>query len=239
MMLMVWVSRVFSFWSMNQRVDFKYRKLVIFTLAASILQPTVSIIFMLHSSNKVLARIFGIAVVQFALYAWMFVDMMAKGKTFYSKRYWTYALRFNIPLLPHYLSMNVLSSSDRIMIGNMVGTSEVGIYNLAYSISLIMTMFNNALLQTIEPWIYRKLKENKATDIAQVAYAIAPGPTATPMLAKKEGDSIYEPYTPSHRYAMPEELASLALFMVSGAGNMIVGDTVYMTGGSGTITMHH
>ena len=59
------------------------------------------------------------------------------------------------------------------------------------------------------------------------------------MLAKKEGDSIYEPYTPSHRYAMPEELASLALFMVSGAGNMIVGDTVYMTGGSGTITMHH
>ena len=46
----------------------------------------------------------------------------------------------------------------------------MGIYNLAYSISLIMTMFNNALLQTIEPWIYRKLKENKATDIAQVAY---------------------------------------------------------------------
>ena len=72
-----------------------------------------------------------------------------------------------------------------------------------------------------------------------VVNAIAPGPTATPMLAKKEGDSIYEPYTPSHRYAMPEELASLALFMVSGAGNMIVGDTVYMTGGSGTITMHH
>lgn len=72
-----------------------------------------------------------------------------------------------------------------------------------------------------------------------VVNAIAPGPTATPMLAKNAGDSIYEPNTPSHRYAMPEELASLAVYMVSGAGNMIVGDTVYMTGGSGTITMHH
>lgn len=72
-----------------------------------------------------------------------------------------------------------------------------------------------------------------------VVNAIAPGPTATPMLAKYEADSIYEPYTPCHRYAMPEELAALAVFMVSGAGNMIVGDTVYMTGGSGTITMHH
>lgn len=40
-------------------------------------------------------------------------------------------------------------------------------------------------------------------------------------------------------YAMPEELASLAVFMVSGAGDMIVGDTFYMTGGSGTITLHH
>ena len=72
-----------------------------------------------------------------------------------------------------------------------------------------------------------------------VVNAIAPGPTATPMLSKHEGDSIYEPFTPSKRYSTPEELASLAVFMVSGAGNMIVGDTVYMTGGSGTITMHH
>ena len=68
-----------------------------------------------------------------------------------------------------------------------------------------------------------------------VADAIAPGPTATPMLAKKEGDSIYEPYTPSHRYAMPEELASLALFMVSGAGNMIVGDTLKKICFSGSV----
>ena len=170
MMLMIWVSSVFSFWSMNERVDFKYQKLVIFTLAASVLQPIVSIVLMLHCNDKVFARILGIVITQMILYAWMFADMMVKGKQFYSKKYWSYALKFNIPLLPHYLSMNVLSSSDRIMIGKMVGTSEVGIYNLAYSISLIMTMFNNALLQTIEPWIYRKLKENRGADIAQIAY---------------------------------------------------------------------
>ena len=72
-----------------------------------------------------------------------------------------------------------------------------------------------------------------------VVNAIAPGPTATPMLGKSETDCIYESYNPSHRYAMPEEIAALAVFMVSGAGDMIVGDTFYMTGGSGTITLHH
>ncbi len=40
------------------------------------------------------------------------------------------------------------------------------------------------------------------------------------------------------RFAMPEEIAALAVFMVSGMGDMIVGDTFYMTGGSGTITLH-
>ena len=71
-----------------------------------------------------------------------------------------------------------------------------------------------------------------------VVNAIAPGPTATPMLEKNKGDSIYEPNTPSGRYSTPEEIASLAVFMISGAGDMIVGDTFYMTGGSGTITLH-
>lgn len=72
-----------------------------------------------------------------------------------------------------------------------------------------------------------------------VVNAIAPGPTATPMLGKYVGDSIQALSNPSGRYIMPEEIAQLAVFMVSDFGNMIVGDTFYMTGGGGTITLHH
>lgn len=68
--------------------------------------------------------------------------------------------------------------------------------------------------------------------------AIAPGPVATQMLGKKEGDSIYNEFSPSGRYALPSEIAELALFMVSDLGNLIIGDTFYITGGSGTISYH-
>ena len=71
-----------------------------------------------------------------------------------------------------------------------------------------------------------------------VVNAIAPGPTATPMLGKNEGDDIYNEVCPSGRFAMPSEIAALATFMVSDMGDMIVGDTFYMTGGSGTISLH-
>lgn len=72
-----------------------------------------------------------------------------------------------------------------------------------------------------------------------IVNAIAPGPVATPMLGKTEGDSIENPEGPCGRFAMPSEIASLAVFMVSDLGNLIVGDTYYMTGGSGTISMKH
>lgn len=71
-----------------------------------------------------------------------------------------------------------------------------------------------------------------------VVNAIAPGPTVTPMLGKNEGDNIYHPTIPAGRFIMPSEVAALATFMVSDMGDMIVGDTFYMTGGSGTITLH-
>ena len=66
-----------------------------------------------------------------------------------------------------------------------------------------------------------------------VVNGIAPGPTATPMMGRS--DDISWKGNPSGRMSTVEEIASLALFMVSGQGDGIVGDTFFMTGGSGTI----
>ena len=72
-----------------------------------------------------------------------------------------------------------------------------------------------------------------------VVNAIAPGQTATPMLGKSKDGDLYNDYALAGRYITPEEVANLAVFMVSDMGNMIVGDTFYITGGSGTISLEH
>lgn len=171
MFVLIWLSGSYTFWSMEQRVDFRYQKIVVVTVLISLVQPLLSLFFMLNSENRVNARILGMLISHLVFYFWTFVVQMKNGKTFASKYYWQYALRFNLPLVPHYLSLTVLSSSDRIMISNMAGEDKAGIYNLAYSVSMIMAMFNNALLQTIEPWIYKKIKNRKVTEMAPVAYA--------------------------------------------------------------------
>lgn len=170
MLIMIWTTAVFCLWSNDQRVDFKYRELVIITIMVSIAKPVLGIILVVNSDDKVTARILGLVLVELIGYSWLSIISLKKGKTFFSAKYWKYAICFNLPLIPHYLSQIVLNSSDRIMISNMVGDSEAGIYSLAYSLSLIMTLFNTALTQTISPWIYKKIKEKRIKDIASVAY---------------------------------------------------------------------
>lgn len=69
--------------------------------------------------------------------------------------------------------------------------------------------------------------------------ALAPGPVVTSMLGMKENDSLFKGDSPAGRYAKPEEIGNMAVILVSDLGKLVVGDTVYMTGGSGTITLHN
>lgn len=68
-----------------------------------------------------------------------------------------------------------------------------------------------------------------------VVNAIAPGPVATPMLNRDDSD-LYMENHPCKRMASASEIANLAVFMVSDMGDLIVGDTFYITGGSGLIS---
>lgn len=170
MLLMIWLSAVWGFWSMTQRVDFLYRRVVVISLIMSVMTPLLGVIMVWNANDKVIARILSILVVQLFLYTGLFFRQMSQGKIFFSAKYWRYALAFNIPLIPHYLSGVVLSSADRIMIQQMIDNEAAGIYSLGCSVAVVMSLFNGALLQTLEPWLYRKISERRVLDIAPVAY---------------------------------------------------------------------
>lgn len=169
-LVMVWTTAVFGFWSVEQRVLCNYKLLVFITIAVSLLKPIVGILLVLNFTDKVTARIVGLAIVELFAYTIFFFVHQRKGRVFFSRKYWWYALTFAVPLIPHYLSQIVLNSADRIMISNMVGESQAGIYGLAYSVSRMMVLFNTALLATISPWIFQKIKEKEIGNISKIIY---------------------------------------------------------------------
>ena len=69
-----------------------------------------------------------------------------------------------------------------------------------------------------------------------IVNGLAPGSTLTPMLKQDAENDLNLEYSPAGRYAAPEEIGNLATVLVSNMGRMIVGDTIYATGGAGVIT---
>lgn len=68
-----------------------------------------------------------------------------------------------------------------------------------------------------------------------VVNAIGPGPVATEMLGRDENDTLYMDENPSKRYAVTAEIGQMAVYMASDFCNLVVGDTLYMSGGSGVL----
>lgn len=68
-----------------------------------------------------------------------------------------------------------------------------------------------------------------------IVNAIAPGSTATSLVGFREGDSIQTSENKIGRYIIPDEVAYYAKLLVSDLGDMIVGDTLYISGGRGTV----
>lgn len=123
------------------------------------------------------------------------------------------------------------------MIGKYMVDNEIkgNILNICSSSSLRPAIS----AYTVSKWGLRGLTLGLAKSLVGhgvVVNGLAPGAVATPMLHKgKDGDMTY-PTSPIGRYIMPEEIANMAVFLVSNMGRSIVGDIVYMTGGMGVIT---
>lgn len=103
---------------------------------------------------------------------------------------------------------------------------------------------SSSLRPGISPYIISKWGERSLTlgmakkylPFGIIVNGIAPGSTATPMLISDNENNLYCDHSPAKRFIAPEEIGNIATILVSDLGKMIVGDTIYITGGAGIIT---
>lgn len=154
-------SPLFLFWSAHERFELKYKELTVVTLFGTLISPIVSLILVFNMSNRALAISIGYISGQVCMGIYCAVRQLSKSFCLYNKLTWVEALTFNIPLIPHYLSYVVLGQSDRVMISNMCGQYDAGIYGFAYQISNAINMLTAALDSAFVPQIYIEIKEQK------------------------------------------------------------------------------
>lgn len=162
------VTPALQFWTVHNRFAYKYKSIVAVTLFKSIINPILGIIFVLLSEEKDVARIATIVLVEVIVCGFVAIYQFFKGKCFYDLKFWKYALVFNIPLIPHYLSGTILNQGDRVMISQMVGNTEVAFYSVANNIGQLMNIVTSAIASSFTPWVYQKLKEKDVSEIPRV-----------------------------------------------------------------------
>ena len=154
-LVFMWIQTFFnastSFWLMRKRFTFDYKKVIAYTFSNAILSPVVAIIAVyLANENKAYAKVIGSGLWPIIIGFVIMMMLVFKGKRLYHKEYWKFALKFNIPLLPHYLSGGAVGSIGKIMLNHFSNTTYVGLYGIAGSItgvmSIVTTSINNALI---------------------------------------------------------------------------------------------
>lgn len=146
-------------------------------------------------------------------------------------------------------------SNDEQEFDQVIGTNVKGVYFLSniFSDTLIRKHEQGNILNilssssfrpatnpyAISKWGMRGFTIGMARKLIKhniVVNAIAPGPTATPMLKKEGAKNLIKNNSPIGRYILPEEIANIALILVSDMCRSAVGEIFCMTGGSGNVT---
>lgn len=87
--------------------------------------------------------------------------VLAKGKTFYNREYWTLSLTLALPVVFYSLSDLLLGQCDRVMLQWMMDTDMVGQYSLAYNFGGIMFTIFGALNNSWVPFYFDDMKQQR------------------------------------------------------------------------------
>ena len=156
----------YNFWMARERFNYHYKNVVCVTLGVSIIAPILSLILVVCSkTNQAFFKIVGTAFPGICIGVILTYITIKRGRRLFHKEYWKYGLKFNIPLIPHYLSGTILNQSDRIMISKFVSPDKAGIYSVAYNASFTISILTTAINQSLVPWMYNSMKDKNYTSI--------------------------------------------------------------------------
>lgn len=167
-------TTIFGFWSGKKRFEYAYKGVVAVTLVSAFLATAVSIILVLmFESDKGEVKIISTVLVQALVFVPIYISVFKKGKVFFNKRFWKFALGMNLALIPYYLAQAVFNNSDLLMIEWFCGMSDAALYGTAFTLGTIMAFILNAINNSFVPWKYQSIKVGEYERIGKAASKIA------------------------------------------------------------------
>lgn len=136
------------------RAQGKARVYSTFQIAAFAVNTTFTILFVVALRQGALGSLKGTLVAACTLAPvalWLLGRQMSAR---FSADWLRRSLAFGLPLVPHALAGWALTFSDRTILGRFTSLKEVGLYSLAYNISMVMNLISQSINQAWGPIYY-------------------------------------------------------------------------------------
>ncbi|MBE5850592.1 MAG: polysaccharide biosynthesis protein [Lachnospiraceae bacterium] len=151
------------------RYEYRYKENILISVITCVGQVALSILLMLlFNDRRYIGKILGVMLPTAIMGIVFYIRFIVKGKVFYNREYWTYALKIGLPMIPHALALILLAQMDRIMIKGICGDGDAGLYIFGYSFATLLMIFTNAIGQAYLPWFNETLFDGERDRIRQI-----------------------------------------------------------------------
>ncbi|WP_318439211.1 lipopolysaccharide biosynthesis protein [Photobacterium leiognathi] len=121
------------------------------------------IVFMKGAQGRVDALLFS-SFVFFIIAVFFIIKENLIGITLLNWEYIKDIFKYGVPLIPHTIGLFLITSVDRFLINDKLGLRDAGLYMVAVQISLAMVVIFDAINKAYMPWLFEKLKKDKAEE---------------------------------------------------------------------------
>ena len=164
--LFSFVTSLYSTILIQNKEDKKY---LIISILSTLLNIVISLILVIAMKEyKYVGKIIG-GTISTSIIGFIIYFKMSKFRFFIKKDLLKFAMKISLPIVPHILSHQLLTNSDRIMLNTFVGSESVGIYGFAYNIGMIINIVWGSINNAWVPWYFENMKANNNDKIKEAS----------------------------------------------------------------------
>ncbi len=172
----IYTEQLFSFLVIEKKASLY----VAYTLLKVVIEISLTILFVIYKKWNWEGR----------MYSWLITSilfMIVGFFYFYKKGYLRGTLRlpfikegllFGLPLILHTIGKFVINQSDRLFIAKMISIDEAGIYNIGYTVGMLILIIINAFFNFYTPFLLERLvdlTDEKKIQIVRMNYLYSLG----------------------------------------------------------------
>lgn len=173
MCIIFFLQPAYNMWITRQRFEYKYKSVLLWASICAISSPIIALCCIYFTNgSRLYARILGAEIPLLIIYSFFYIKLGLSCRFRIEKKYWKAAFLFNLPLIPHYLSSNLLASSDKLMISAFISDTATAYYSIANNVASVAMIIWSSINAALVPYVYQKCKETDYDSINKITIPI-------------------------------------------------------------------